>query len=224
MPLRAQQRPKLLFGEHLIAGFRGIEDSPTKGVVIRVMAPSSKPILHVRQARHRSDLNFLRTAHRSGRNARVDSIRQPGVALLFRFDDGGSVDARTRAERVGAHHRVVLRNRHSTGLRSQLTILRDQGQVGFAQPQKIQIDQRAVQPCMKWETLQASANDINRRIEIALNAFGVGVDSRLREHSLTITTAKLDVVESYDYKEHAKDLVVLKNAQWCDAILAKPLI
>ena len=82
----------------------------------------------------------------------------------------------------------------------------------------------AMQPCAKWSILHVSAKDLLRRIEVALSTFGIGVDSRLKEHSTMIANATLDVVEQYDYNEHAKDLSVLKNAQWCDSILAEPII
>ena len=94
----------------------------------------------------------------------------------------------------------------------------------LAAVERIEAKQRAVVPFAQWGLLVTNASDVNRRIEVALNSFGASVEAHLKDHSNTICNASLDVVESYDYKEHTKDLSILRSAQWCDAILQSPII
>ena len=70
-----------------------------------------QPEDHVRPARHRPDLDLLLPADEARRHRRIHRVHQRAVSLPERLDHRRGVDAGGGAERVGADHRIVRRDR-----------------------------------------------------------------------------------------------------------------
>ena len=80
--------------------------------------------------------------------------------------------------------------------------------------EKIQLGQHPIQPCSKWGVLDVNTRELTKRIEIAIATYSLSVDSRLKEHSNNFANSSIDGMKVYDYKEHVKDLAILKVYDW----------
>jgi len=82
----------------------------------------------------------------------------------------------------------------------------------------------AIVSCDKWDVVTESQDKLIKSISISLEAFSLGVESRLKDHRTVLATSNLKLMEDYDYTEHTKDLAILEGARWCDTMLDKPII
>ena len=82
----------------------------------------------------------------------------------------------------------------------------------------------AIVSCDKWDVVTESQDKLMQSINISLEAFSLGVESRLKDHRTVLATSNIKLIEDYDYAEHTKDLAILEGARWCDTMLDKPVI
>jgi len=94
----------------------------------------------------------------------------------------------------------------------------------LASVEKIQCDQHAVLSFAQWQVLVNKTDKLTKRISIKIEVFSEGVESRLKHHTSTLATSTFEMIEAYDYAEHALDLAILESARWCDTILETPII
>jgi hypothetical protein len=106
------KRPDIRFCQYGVTRFRFFKQRIAEPSVW-LNSSSLKPVPHIRQPTHATDLDFLFTAEHSGRNAGVDSVGEIGVPLSQGFDDRCRVDSRRSPEGVPDGERVVVRNRNS---------------------------------------------------------------------------------------------------------------
>src|SRR6266568_7409026 len=134
----------LLIGEHAIGSLRGFEQLLTRSCVFRIVAVVLQPILHVGQAGHRRDLDALLEAEFLGGHRAVHAVRQPVVALFLGLDDRSGVHPGARAERVGAYHGIVHRNRHTDRIGDEPAVLGQPADVVVMRAQKLEVHEQQV--------------------------------------------------------------------------------
>lgn len=78
-----------------------------------------------------------------------------------------------------------------------------------------------------WQQLNDSWIRLTSRIESTLSNYVSSVGARLKAHAEAVVRGgegARQSLEEYDYAAHAKDLELLENARWCDALLHESII
>src|SRR5579885_3122339 len=106
----------------------GVEDAIHGGLVRRKVM-TLEPKEDIGFAAHWADLDDLIEAEEMRRHAGIDDIRERLITFAEGFDDGGSVNACSRAESVPADDRVVRRNGRARGLGDLFAIFLEAGEI-----------------------------------------------------------------------------------------------
>ena len=133
----------LLVRQHAVRRFRRGKDA-IDDLVGRRQAAALEPEDDVRPAGHRPDFDLLLPADEAGWHRGVDRIHQRAIAFAERLDDRRRMDAGGGAERVGADHRIVRRDRARRTPATPPAVRRQAGEVVVAIAHHHQVDQQQI--------------------------------------------------------------------------------
>src|ERR1700733_10507431 len=112
----------LSFAKRMIARLGALIDA-LDNLVVRGQPAMFQPEKHIRFSAHWANIDNLLEAKVMRRHAGIHRVRQLNILLLISLNHRRGMNARRRAQRILAHHRIVRRNRHASRDRHGLTIL-----------------------------------------------------------------------------------------------------
>ena len=142
--VRCDQRRELVVAQRARGLLRRVENVPAQLIVARIVPMRLEPGAHVRDPRHVPNVDALREPEIAGRNAGVNPIRQPRVALLLRLRNRRCVHARRRPKRILAHHRIARRNRNAERARCERGVLAESVQIVVMRAKQPEIDEQQI--------------------------------------------------------------------------------
>src|SRR5437870_9393296 len=114
-PKLSHQFPQFFFTQNSRCLLRSIVNA-INSILAGFKAATFKPKDHVGFAAHWTNLDDLLQTEQASRHARINQIGKFRIALAITLDHGRSVDPRRGAESILAKHRIIKRNRPTTGV------------------------------------------------------------------------------------------------------------